>query len=214
MESMNHMAHMTDAASSGGNFLFFLGLGFLAGVLFYIFRLASPKYLRKVNGYWDPENEFWHGMCLLAMVTMLAPSLVQLFTATVWLYTLPVGVIWYIIRAFGYGKRIPHNKQWYDFAHAAMLFGMWWMFAAPLSAPILTVLFAGYWSWFGGYYSTRIWSDFKKPHWLSFGQDIAHFVMAVVMVLMTLFPATFMPASNHGAMSMAPTVICSPGHNH
>jgi predicted membrane channel-forming protein YqfA (hemolysin III family) len=181
-------------ASAGGasNFLFYLGLFFFAGTLFYLFRLAFRGYLKQVNGYADPENEFWHGVCMMAMTSMLAPNLVSLFTPTLFLWTLPVGVIWYVLRAFTYGKKLPYNKQWYDLAHAAMLFGMWWMFAAPVNNAFLTGLFATYWAWFASYYAARIAGDFKKPHWLSFGQDIAHFVMAVVMVLMTLWPAHFM----------------------
>jgi hypothetical protein len=223
MNHMDHINHMMDhaAATAGGiDYLFCLGLFFFAGALFYLFRLAAPRYLRQVNGYWDAENEFWHGACLIAMTTMLAPSVVSLFTATLWIYVLPVGVAWYLLRAFTYGKKLPFNKQWYDLAHAAMLFGMWWMFAAPIAHPAITALFAAYWTWFGSYYAVRLWGDFKKPHWLSFGQDIAHFTMALVMVLMTLWPATFMPGmpgmsgmgdmSGMNGMNGASGVICSP----
>lgn len=205
---MDHSHHMHPAVSAGVDYLFLLGLVFFAGALFYMFRLSRPNYLRKINGYWDPENEFWHGMCLLSMVTMLSPSLVQLFTPTVWAYMLPIGICWYLIRAFTYGKKIPHNKQWYDFAHAAMLFGMWWMFVEPINNSIFTAIFAGYWTWFAGYYSTRIWADFKKPHWLSIGQNLAHFVMAVVMVLMTVAPVTFMPEHHHDGLTMPNPIIC------
>lgn len=79
------MRHAHHAASGGFDFLFLLGLLFLGGTLFYVFRLACPGYLRKVNGYFDPENEFWHGMCLLSMVSMTAPNLVPVFTATLWI---------------------------------------------------------------------------------------------------------------------------------
>jgi hypothetical protein len=99
-----------------------------------------------------------------------------------------VGSVMYLLRAFTYGRRLPHNKQWYDFAHAAMLFGMWWMFAQPLSGALVTWAFAAYWSWFGSYYGWRIFKDFKQPHWLTFGQDIFHFTMAFVMVVMTVWP--------------------------
>ncbi len=213
IDHSNHVNHI-QATSGGVDLLLLLALFFSAGVLFYLFRLLAATYVRKINGHSDAENEFWHGACLLAMVTMLAPSLSFIPAATVWIYLLPVGVVWYLVRACIYGKKIPDNKTWYDFAHAAMLFGMWWMFVEPLSHPLLSLAFTGYWIWFGGYYATRIWADFKKPHWLSFGQDIFHFVMAVVMALMVVFPATFMPGHNHGNSAPAlDPVICSPSNN-
>ncbi len=207
--SVDHSNHV-HATSGGVDLLLLLALFFAAGTVFYLFRLCAASYVRKVNGHSDAENEFWHGACLLAMVTMLTPTLSFIPGATVWIYLLPVGVVWYLVRAFTYGKKIPSNKQWYDFAHAAMLFGMWWMFAEPISHPFLSVAFVGYWVWFGAYYTTRIWADLKKPHWLALGQDIFHFVMAVVMALMVIFPATFMPGHNHGTPPMADPVICSP----
>ena len=164
-----------------------LGMAFLIGTLFYLFRLCRPGYLTQVNGYVDSENEFWHGACLLAMATSLTPALAPVPTL-VWLWVLPVGSLWYLLRAFTYGRRLAHNKQWYDFAHAAMLFGMWWMFAHPLSGVLVTGVFAAYWSWFGSYYGWRLCNDFKRPHWLTFGQDIFHFTMALVMVVMTVWP--------------------------
>jgi hypothetical protein len=166
-----------------------LGLGatFLMGTLFYLFRLSNPAYLRKVNGYVDSENEFWHGVCLLAMVTSLTPPLAPVPTS-VWLWGLPVGVLWYLYRAFTYGRRLPHNKQWYDFAHAAMLFGMWWMYAQPYHGQYVTWGFAAYWGWFGSYYVCRLFADLRKPNLLSFGQNVFHLLMALVMLVMTLWP--------------------------
>jgi len=164
---------------------------FFAGTLFYVFRLLNAQYLRKVNGYHDRENEFWHGACLLGMVACLTPALMPL-PETLWLYLFPVGTLWYLLRAFTWGRRLAYNKQWYDLAHAAMLFGMWWMFAAPLAHPAITVAFTAYWVWFGSYYAWRIREDFKNPHWLSFGQDIAHFGMAAVMAIMTVWPHALM----------------------
>ena len=164
-----------------------LGIAFLVGTLFYLLRLCRPAYLKRINGYADGENEFWHGLCLLAMTASLTPALVPL-PVVVWLWILPVAVLWYLYRAFTYGRKLTYNKQWYDFAHAAMFFGMWWMFARPLSSPLVTVLFAAYWSWFGSYYGMRLVKDFKRPHWLSLGQDLFHFTMAVVMVIMTIWP--------------------------
>ncbi|MBY0358609.1 MAG: thioredoxin [Candidatus Obscuribacterales bacterium] len=182
---------------------------FAAGVLFYLFRLCNPLLLRSVNGYVDAENEFWHAACLLGMVACLTPSWLPLPTI-VWNGLFIIGTAWYLIRAFTYGLKLPHNKQWYDLAHAAMLFGMWWMFVAPLKHPLVTWLFAAYWGWFGSYYALRLWADCKKPHWLPFGQDIAHFGMALVMLAMTVAPAYFMAHHQHAIaneLGLGPDVV-------
>ena len=167
-----------------------LGLTFSVGVLFYLFRLCRPIYMARVNGYADNENEFWHGICLLAMIPMLTPQYVSV-PAAVWVWFLPVGSLWYLRRALTYGRRLPYNKTWYDFAHAAMFFGMWWMYAHSRisDSPVFTWLFAGYWGWFGSYYLWRFCNDFRqKSSWLSFAQDVFHLTMAVVMVVMTVWP--------------------------
>lgn len=164
---------------------------FILGFLYYAYRFWASAYVTKINGYFDRENEWWHGVALLAMVGPLEPTWWHVPT-TVWLILFPLGVAQYIYRAFTYGKTIPYSKMWYDFAHAAMLFGMWWMFAQPIQHAFFTVGFTAYWTWFGSYYIWRISNDFKKPHWLAFGQDIAHFLMAVIMALMTAWPMLFM----------------------
>jgi len=168
-----------------------LGAAFLMGTLFYFFRLTNPAYLKKVNGYVDSENEFWHAACLLAMVTSLTPALAPLPTV-VWLWGLPVGVVLYLVRAVTYGRRLAHNKLWYDLAHAAMLFGMWWMYAQPYKGENITWAFTGYWSWFGLYYLWRLLADLRKPNLLTFGQNIFHLLMALVMLVMTLWPMYLM----------------------
>jgi thiol-disulfide isomerase/thioredoxin len=173
-----------------------LSLLFLGGSFFYLFRLVSPGYLRKMNGYYDGENEFWHGACLLGMVACLTPTWLPV-PAVVWLLLFAVGTVWYLVRALTYGRRLAYNKQWYDFAHAAMLFGMWWMFAQPIQHWLVNLAFGAYWLWFGSYYVYRLSLDFKKPSWLSFGQDGAHFMMALVMLIMTLWPAAFSGHSHH-----------------
>ncbi len=212
-DHMNHLEHMQHMSGHGSTFPFLSLLAgfFLLGALFYCFRLFSPKYLTKVNGYLDRENEVWHGACMVGMVSCLAPTwfgIADLF----WQVTFAVGTVWYLVRAFTYGRTLPFNKQWYDFAHAAMMFGMWWMFAAPLSGIVVTVVFTAYWAWFGSYYAMRLYNDFKKPHWLSFGQDIAHFGMAVVMALMMVFPTTFM-GHQHNMPSHDMPGHSAPGHD-
>lgn len=169
---------------------------FIAGALFYAFRLCNPGLLKTRNGYFDAENEFWHAACLLGMVACLNPALLPV-PPIVWTVLFPIGTIWYLIRAFTYGQRLPYNKLWYDLAHAAMLFGMWWMLASPVQSLWFTVIFTCYWTWFGSYYAVRLYQDCKKPQALSIGQDFAHFAMALVMVLMTASPTLFMPEHHH-----------------
>jgi hypothetical protein len=210
MDHMDHMEHMHQMqGASAFPFLSVLAGFFLLGTLFYVFRLYSRNYLTRVNGYHDRENEFWHGACLLGMVSCLAPSWLAV-SDLAWQIAFAIGTVWYLVRAFTYGRKLPFNKQWYDFAHAAMLFGMWWMFAAPISGVLVTAVFTAYWTWFGSYYAVRIYNDFKHPHWLSFGQDIAHFAMAVVMALMMVFPITFMGHHhNMAGDSMANMPMCT-----
>lgn len=192
-----------------------LSAWFGLGAAFYVFRLVCSGYLQRVNGYFDRENEFWHGACMLGMVGCLTPWVLP-WPALAWTALFAVGAVWYIVRAFTYGKKLTYNKQWYDLAHAAMLSGMAWMFAMPVSHPVITVAWTAYWVWFGSYYVYRLALDFKHPHWLGFGQDIAHLAMAVVMALMTVWPATFMPyhgGHHHHEMPMGGAMdgpICGP----
>ncbi len=190
-----HMAHSLSFAWVSPA----LSLLFLGGTLFYLFRLFNPSLLRSVNGYYDRENEFWHGACLLGMSACLTPSWVPL-PALTWTVGFAVGTAWYLVRAFTYGRRLPYNKQWYDLAHAAMLFGMWWMFVNPIDHVLVTVAFAAYWLWFGSYYVYRIALDFKKPSVLAFGQDGAHFAMSLVMFIMTVWPAALHDHGGHHEM--------------
>jgi len=173
-----------------------LSLMFVGGAFFYIFRLFSPTRLRAVNGYYDGENEFWHGACMLGMVACLTPAWLPV-PVIVWLVGFAIGTGWYVVRALTYGRRLTHNKQWYDWAHAAMMFGMWWMFAQPVSNLFITVAFAAYWTWFGSYYVYRLTLDFKKPTLLGFGQDGAHLLMSVVMLFMTVLPSAFAGHQEH-----------------
>lgn len=171
-----------------------LSLLFLSGAFFYVFRLLNRSLLMRINGYHDRENEFWHGACLLGMVACLTPAWLPV-PNLLWSVGFAIGTVWYIVRALTYGKRLAYNKQWYDFAHAAMLFGMWWMFVHPIEHVLIDIAFAAYWLWFGSYYVYRLALDFKKPSVLAFGQDGAHFMMSLVMLVMTLFPAAL---HNHG----------------
>lgn len=196
---MHHDHHMMTHSMSFDWVSIALSLLFLGGTFFYLFRLVSPSYLRTINGYYDGENEFWHGACLLGMSACLTPAWLPV-PVFVWTSSFAIGTLWYLVRAFTYGRRLAYNKQWYDFAHAAMLFGMYWMFAQPVQHWLVTLAFAAYWTWFGSYYVYRLSLDFKKPSWLSFGQDGAHFVMSLVMLIMTVWPAAFGGHGQHHMM--------------
>ncbi len=185
-----------------------LSLVFLSGVCFYLFRLFSPGYMRRANGYYDGENEFWHGICLLGMSACLTPSWLPV-PQLVWLVVFPVGFVWYLVRGLTYGKHLTYNKQWYDFAHAAMLFGMWWMYAEPTQHWLAVVALGAYWLWFGSYYAFRLRLDFSKPSWLAFGQDGAHFLMAVVMFIMTVWPSVFHHHGQHQSVTEPPVSLTS-----
>ena len=196
MQPMDRMQHTVVAGSFP--FLEILAGFFLIGALFYCFRLYARKYVTAVNGYHDRENELWHCLCMIGMVGCLEPGWYGA-PNMVWQISFAIGTIWYLVRAFTFGRKLPYNKQWYDFAHAAMLFGMWWMFASPINSMVATTILTIYWIWFGSYYAMRLYHDCQKIHWLSLGQDMGHFVMAIVMALMMIFPATFM--GNHQMMS-------------
>lgn len=203
MHDMHHMhAPGFDWLSIG------LSAMFVAGVCFYLFRLFNPAVMKAANGYHDRENEFWHSACLLGMVACLTPTLVPL-PPMVFIVTFLLGTGWYLFRAFTYGKTLTYNKPWYDYAHAAMNFGMFWMFAAPVEHWLVTAAFAAYWTWFGSYYVYRMWTlDRPKPTFLGIGQNFTHFLMALVMLVMTLWPATFSNHSMHQHHSSMGTPDC------
>ncbi len=186
MHDMHHMHSMgVDWLSIS------LSIMFAGGVLFYLYRLFNPEVMRTANGYYDGENEFWHGACLLGMVACLSPAWVPL-PSWVFMGTFAVGSYWYLIRALTYGRELSYNKWWYDWAHVAMNFGMFWMFAQPFDHWLVTAAFAAYWAWFGSYYLYRMYTlDRPNPTFLGIGQNFAHLLMAAVMFVMTVWPMAF-----------------------
>lgn len=176
----------------------FLSLAFLAGSLFYLYRLFSAKILLRLNGYFDAENEVGHLLCLLAMTTSLAPAQFQIVPAPVWAAIFAAGTAWFALRARLWGKSKAWNKEWYDWAHAGMCFGMFWMYMPLSSHWLATALISCFWLWFAGYYVWLTYHDaVTRPNFMSLGQDIAHLAMGAVMFLMTVFPAAFLN-HNHG----------------
>ncbi|MBA4078567.1 MAG: hypothetical protein C0508_26295, partial [Cyanobacteria bacterium PR.023] len=91
-DHMEHMQHMHEHGASFP-FLSLLAGFFLLGAVYYGFRFFNTKYLTKVNGYLDRENEVWHGACMVGMVSCLAPTwfgIADLF----WQIAFAVGTAW------------------------------------------------------------------------------------------------------------------------
>ncbi len=167
-----------------------LALWFFAGAAFYLYRALFPEQVRAVYGYADLENEIGHGICALAMVSMLAPMFLPI-PALVWTILLAVGALWFTARALTWGKRVPYAaKWWWDWAHVGMLAGMALMFAG-ITTPIISVPLALFWLWFSGYYAYELVHDARSGNKLYIGSDLVHGSMGVVMLLMTIAPSLF-----------------------
>jgi thioredoxin 1 len=198
MDHMHHMEHGHSASFVAPDWLLFgLAALFLAGALFYLYRLLRPSHVRSVYGYFDWENEIGHGLCLLGMVTMLAPSLLPI-PAMAWAAILGLGTLWFTARALTWGKRVTYPaKWWWDWAHVAMLGGMALMYT-NVTTLWVTLPLGVFWLWLGGYYLYELTHDIRGGKGLYIGSDLAHSLMGFVMLLMTLFPAAFMPMHSHG----------------
>lgn len=171
---------------------FFIGFGF------YLYRLLFSEQVRATYGYWEPENEIGHGICMLAMAFHLAPDVIA-SSFTLWAVVLFSGAAWFTARALSWGRRVLYpTKWWWDWAHVGMLLGMALMFY-PLNFGIwFAYLQSIFWLWFAGYYAYQIVVDSRHPNMFYLGSDISHFLMGAVMLVMTLWPGLLM--SNHHAM--------------
>lgn len=184
-----------------------LALWFFAASGFYLYRILFAQNVRSVYGYWDIENEIGHGICMLGMVTMLAPTLLPV-PALVWAGILGAAALWFVARAVSWGRRLSYpTKWWWDWAHVGMLGGMAMMFAG-FGSPLWTWLTGAFWLWFAAYYAYSTYHDAPSGKLLYIGSDLAHLSMGVVMFIMTIFPALLMPASDMNMPGMGP--MCSP----
>lgn len=201
---MDHMNHMDQAAQFAVPLwlIYSMATLFFAGACFYLYRLLSPTKLKSAYGYHDRENEIGHGLCMLAMSASLAPASLQL-PALLWAVLLSLGGSWFFVRALTWGRQLPYNKWWYDWAHVGMLLGMALMFYPLSLGAWFVALQVAFWSWFSAYYSWQICKDLPSRKIFYIGSDVSHFAMGAVMLLMTLFPAAMMPAHGHDMHNMS-----------
>ena len=167
-----------------------LAVGFLAGACFYLYRLLFPKHVKAVYGYYDVENEAGHGLCMLAMTTMLAPHLLPI-PFRVWSVILGAAALWFFVRALTWGKQVPGARWWGDWAHVGMLAGMGMMFTGA-NVPFLAVAQGAFWLWFSVYYVFETYRDSRARKPLYLGSDVSHLSMGVMMLAMTVAPGLFM----------------------
>lgn len=167
-----------------------LAVLFLGGAGFYLYRLLFPGQVRAVYGFSDPENDVGHGVCMLAMVTMLAPDLLPV-PFLLWAVVLGAGSLWFIARALTWGTRFPGTRWWWDWAHVGMLAGMAVMFSCVDIAQMAWIT-AAFWLWFAAYYAYATYRDSRAREPLHLGSDLSHLGMGVTMFAMTVAPDLFM----------------------
>lgn len=195
MQMMHDMSQHTEFCGHPGMLpdwaLTAFSLWFFAGTVFYLYRILFADRVRAVYGYWDIENELGHGICMLAMVTMLAPMLLPVPFA-LWAWVLGAGAVWFTARALTWGKRVSYpNKWWWDWAHVGMLGGMALMFSGA-SFPYMVWISGAFWLWFTGYYVYSTIHDLPSRRVLYLGSDLAHMTMGAMMFTMTVWPELFM----------------------
>ncbi len=195
MSGMHEMSGMPMCGSDMGPqapawLLAALGVWFALGALFYLYRICRPSMLRaNYAGNYDPENEFSHGVCMAAMVTMVTPALLPI-SFGVWAWILGASALWFGVRTFSWGLKRPNNKWWWDATHVGMLGFMAIMFAG-VTSPILSVLAACFWVYFtvyAAYYTYKLRRAGYDGGWLELGSDLAHITMGAAMFVMVIAP--------------------------
>lgn len=207
------MNHLHDTALSAPEWLLFgLAALFLAGGGFYLYRVLFHKRVKAHYGYFDIENEIGHGLCMTAMASMLAPSLLPVSFIT-WAWILGLGAGWFLLRTFTWGLRLSYNWYAWDLIHVAMLGFMALMFTGVALPAIVAYGAAAFWVFFTGYaayWAYMIRREGRPAGYLEFGSDSAHILMGVAMFVMTLWPSVLMPShSGQGALP-APIVVAPP----
>jgi len=168
-----------------------LAIWFFAGAGFYFYRILFAEHVRSVYGYFDLEVEIGHGLCALAMVTMISPMLLPV-PFLLWTVILGTGFVWFVVRAITWGRRVSYaTRWWWDWAHVGMLGGMALSFAG-IGAVWLTWPLAGFWAWLAAYYTYELFHDAKTGNKLYIGSDLVHASMGAAMFAMTMVPSLFM----------------------
>lgn len=201
---MNHIQHNMGHYMLPEWLLYTIATIFFAGACFYLYRLLRPNTVKSAYGWTDWENEIGHGLCMLAMASSLAPECLQL-PAMFWTVTLSIGGAWFVARALTWGRKLPYNKSWWDWAHVGMLLGMALMFYPLNLGAWFVYVQEAFWLWFTGYYAWQIVRDLPTFKALYLGSDFFHFLMGAVMLLMMLFPEAFMLAHGHDMRTMYST---------
>lgn len=167
---------------------------FLAGATYYTLRLFSPGMIRRAYGWYDPENEGVHLLCLFIMGLALAPAEFEPSARTLVHITL-VGAFWYLLRSMFWGRKVKYAAEWWwDWAHFGMLLCMAPMFSSANLGALHYVVLA-FWIWFTGYYVYSVVHDLRQPKlsFLSLASDFFHLTMGLVMLVMEISPMTLMP---------------------
>ena len=179
---------------------------FLAGTLFYLYRTFFPEVIKANDGYWDLENEIVHGLCLFGMVPMLSPALLPI-PSSVCTGTFVLATIWFTTRSLWWGRYVPyHHQWWWDWTHVGMLAGMTAMFA-QVTVWWLVFPLALFWAWLTGYcLQALLLEDIPSRKWLDIGATLYHATMGLAMLLMIIFPSSFM---GHNMAAMSGSAIVS-----
>lgn len=185
-----------------------LSLFFFSGFGFYMYRLFAAQSVKSVYGYADWENEIGHGICMLSMASMLTPNLFPI-SAGLWTGILGFGCLWFLTRALTWGRKLPYNIWWWDWAHVGMLGGMALMFHPIDLGSWFVLVQQAFWLWFAGYYTYELYHDLKHPKLFYLGSDISHLSMGIAMFVMTTWPMALMPNMDHSMSTRTtPAMMC------
>lgn len=176
---------------------------FLAGIfslmsVFYVVRLFNKKAITICCGTWSPWNELVHILGSLIMLGMVLPPLFTYQYALMTLWCLSVA-LWYAV----YLNFPSGPVRFWKFLHANMYLSMGLMCAvmaglAPsgvflvIYGVVVNAVVLLYFAKAISYCITH-----KPPLWFALGSNIFHVIMAGTMILMFLFPETFMIGHAH-----------------
>lgn len=196
----NHVPEpsLLDICTQAGMAPLLMGLAtiFVLMSIFYVARLFNKTAISACCGFFNPWNEIAHVLCGAGMVAMTFR--IPLFASLTFAAT-------FAICALGYASTLLReeavpNKFWKRL-HVLIYLGMSYMFLMPLMQHMLldwifTAVYGVAFCFFGkwtvkGLFTVR---PFKPLAW---GADFFHTLMAGAMMLMFLFPETFMAGSAH-----------------